>query len=601
MNLSPINPPKTDILIVDDTPLNLRLLSTMLSEEGYEVRQAISGKMALTAVQTSPPSLILLDIMMPDIDGYQVCSCLKENPKTADIPIIFLSALDDVLDKVKAFNVGGADYITKPFEFEEILARVKNQLALKEAKQRLSQLNYQLEKRVETRTKQLKIANQKLIEMALHDPLTGLPNRRFFMQELEAALRQAQENTDSQFAVLFLDCDRFKVVNDSLGHLVGDELLIALSRRLEQLLNPEDTLARLGGDEFIILLNPINETNQVINIANQILDALSSAFQLNGHEVFINTSIGITFWNPDYEDPEHLLRDADIAVYRAKALGRGRYHIFDSTMHIAAINVLELETELYRAIKQEELVVYYQPIVVLKTGKIVGFEALVRWKHPTRGLISPQTFIPIAEEIGLIIPIGNWVLSQSCRQLKIWQQQNQVDDSFFISVNLSTRQLTQVDLIESVDKIMNETQISPQCLKLEITESALMENPSMAIEIIQQLRQRGIKLGIDDFGTGYSSLSYLHYFPLDTLKIDKSFVKHLDSTSKNLGLVPVIINIAKILEMGVIAEGIETQAQLQQLIDLNCVLGQGYLFSRPVDPNQALQLVSENQKKKFIC
>jgi EAL domain-containing protein (putative c-di-GMP-specific phosphodiesterase class I) len=264
-------------------------------------------------------------------------------------------------------------------------------------------------------------------------------------------------------------------------------------------------------------------------------------------------------------------------------------------MHVAAINVLELETELHQAIKQQELVVYYQPIVVLNTGKIIGFEALVRWQHPSRGLIFPQSFIPIAEEIGLIIPIGNWVLRQSCEQLRIWQQQNLVDDSFFISVNLSTRQLAQLNLIEYVDQILAETQIHPQCLKLEITESALMENPTIAIEILQQLRQRGIQLGIDDFGTGYSSLSYLHYFPLDTLKIDQSFVKHLDETSENQGLVPVIINIAQILEMNIVAEGIETQAQLKQLIGLNCVLGQGYLFSPPVDEKEAINLVLSNE------
>ncbi|EAW37936.1 GGDEF domain-containing response regulator [Lyngbya sp. PCC 8106] len=600
MNQSHLNFIKADILIVDDTPMNLRLLSTMLSDQGYEVRQAINGKMALTAVQTCPPSLILLDIMMPDIDGYEVCSFLKNDPQTADIPIIFLSALDDVLDKVKAFKVGGVDYITKPFEFEEILARVKNQLALKDAKSKLSTLNSQLEKRVEQRKKQLEVANAKLLEMALHDPLTGLPNRRFLMEQLEQSLNRAKQDSQSQFAVLFLDCDRFKVVNDSLGHLVGDELLIALSRRLETLLNPDDILARLGGDEFIILLKSIHHSQQVTQIANSILEALSQPFQLEGYEVFINTSIGIALWHPNYENPEHLLRDADNAVYKAKALGRGRYHIFDSTMHVAAINTLELETELHKAIKEQELVVYYQPIVVLNTGQIVGFEALVRWQHPTRGLISPHSFIPIAEEIGLIIPLGQWVLHQSCQQLQTWKKQNLVDDSFFVSVNLSARQLTQLNLNEQVDQIIHDTQINPQCLKLEITESSLMENPQIAIEILKKFKQRGIQLGIDDFGTGYSSLSYLHYFPLDTLKIDQSFVKQIDENSKHLGLVPIIINIAKILEMNVIAEGIETPTQLRQLLSLNCKLGQGYLFSRPVNAEEAIRLVSSNQWQNLI-
>lgn len=584
---------KADILIVDDTLMNLRILSKMLSDQGYEVRQAISGKMALTAVQSSPPSLILLDIMMPDIDGYQVCSILKDDPQTIDIPIIFISALDDVLDKVRAFKSGAADYVTKPFEFEEILVRVQNQLALKEAKEKLSLLNAQLEKRVEKRSKQLEDANAKLLEMALHDPLTGLPNRRFLMQSLEQALHQIKQDETAKFAVLFLDCDRFKVVNDSLGHLVGDELLIALSKRLKTLLRKTDTLARLGGDEFTLLLNPIQDINSVIEISDRILNTLLYPFYLlNQYEVFINASIGISIGSVSYENPEHLLRDADTAVYRAKALGRGQYHIFDSTLHINAINILELETELHRAIEKEELVVYYQPIVVLETQKIIGFEALIRWQHPTRGLISPQSFIPIAEEIGLIIPIGNWVLHRSCYQLYTWQQQGIVDENFFISVNLSTRQLTQLELIEKVDRILSQTQINPHCLKLEITESALMDNPRIAIEILQQLRSRGIQLGIDDFGTGYSSLSYLHDFPLDTLKIDQSFVKQIDETSKSLGLVPVIVNIARILEMNIVAEGIETSTQLQQLIRLNCTLGQGYLFSPPVDEKTAAQLVS---------
>ena len=597
---SPPDFAQADILIVDDTPMNLQLLSTMLGEQGYEVRQANSGKMALTAVQTCPPSLILLDIMMPDIDGYQICSCLKADQKTADIPVIFLSALDDVLDKVKAFKVGGADYITKPFEFEEILARVQNQLALKSAKQKLDDLHSQLEQRVRQRSKQLEIANAKLLEMAFRDPLTKLPNRRYLMRELERAVEQVNHDPGAQFALLFLDCVRFKVVNDSLGTLVGDELLVALGRRLETLLDSGDTLARLGGDEFTIILNPLESSNRVIRVANSILEALSQPFQLDGHEVFINASIGIALGHSDCEDPEHLLRDADTAVYRAKALGRGRYHIFDSAMHAAAINILELETELHRAIKKQEFVLYYQPIVVLNTGKIVGFEALVRWLHPTRGLVSPGCFIPIAEEIGLIIPIGNWVLSESCRQLKNWQRENLVDDSFFISVNLSTRQLAQLDLLAFVDEILNETGINSQCLKLEITESALMENPPVAVEILGQLRSRGIQLGIDDFGTGYSSLSYLHSFPLDTLKIDQSFVKQINENSDYLGLVPVIINIAQILNMNVVAEGIETSAQLQKLTALNCRLGQGYFFSRPLDARRAIDLVLSNELAEKI-
>lgn len=596
---------KEDILIVDDTPENLRLLSKMLTKEGYNIRKALNGQMALTAVQSVVPDLILLDIMMPSMDGYQVCKHLKADPRTAEIPVIFLSALSDAFDKVKAFGVGGADYITKPFQLEEVLTRVQNQLTLKAAKIQNQQINAQLEERVKERTHQLELANQELkreisermllqeqlLKMALYDALTGLPNRFLFMERLEQALKRAKQHPDYRFAVLFLDCDRFKVVNDSLGHFVGDELLVALARRLEASLNQTDTLARLSGDEFAILLTEIENINSVTLIADEILKALSFPFQLKRQEVFINASIGITLSNLNYEQSEYLLRDADTAMYRAKTLGKGQYQIFDSEMHNAAIEVLQLENDLRRAVNQQEFIVHYQPIIALTTGKIVGFEALVRWNHPQQGLISPTLFIPIAEETGLINPIGNWVLREACYQLQQWHHQKLTDYPLTMSVNLSVRQFAQPDLIEQIDTILAETQLNPQSLKLEITESVIMKNSQPVKVILQQLQERQIQLCIDDFGTGYSSLSYLHNFPIDNIKIDRSFISSLNGNSDNLGLISAIMNIAQALKMSVTAEGIETAQQLEQLRVLNCDFGQGYLFSKPLDGKNATNLI----------
>ena len=593
MNHYNLDPTRTeDILIVDDTPDNLHLLSRMLTRQGYNVRKALSGPMALTAVQTVAPDLILLDIMMPEMDGYEVCQNLKADAKTAEIPIIFLSALDDVLDKVKGFQVGGVDYITKPFQFEEVLIRVQNQLALRAAELEIRVLNAELEARVKERTQELEATNTQLLEMALHDSLTGLPNRALLMTDLRRSIHQAKANLNYQFAVLFLDCDRFKVVNDSLGHLVGDELLILIAHRLSCYVKPQNTLARLGGDEFAILLTEIPNFHDVTILSDQILQCFSQPFNLERHEIFINASIGIVIGNCEYNEPEHLLRDADTAMYRAKALGKGQYHLFDPVMHTAALERLQLETDLRRGIEQEELVVHYQPIVSLITGRISGFEALVRWRHPKRGLIPPGLFIPIAEETGLITAIGYWVLSESCHQLRTWQQQNSIDPNLFVSVNLSVKQFAQPNLLEQIDQVLEHSQLSPDCLKLEITESAIMDNHQDVATILKELRKRRILISIDDFGTGYSSLSYLHSFPVDTLKIDKSFVQRLNLTSENIGLIPVIISLAKTMNMNVVAEGIELVDQLKILRELDCGFGQGYFFAKPLPGEELINLLS---------
>ncbi len=606
MNYEHLDSNKKDILIIDDMADNLRVLSSILTREGYNVRKALNWQMALTATQTVLPDLILLDIMMPEVDGYEICQTFKAWELTADIPVIFISALDDVFDKVKAFQMGGVDYITKPFEFQEVLVRVKNQLALRSARLEILKLNIELEHRVKQRTGELEKAlkklqqeinsrqklQSKLLEIALHDSLTGLPNRVLFIRRLENALNRAQQESSYQFAVLFLDCDRFKVVNDSLGHLVGDELLIAIAHRLQACLIPIHTLARLGGDEFGILLENITDINIAIQVAESVLQQLSLAFKLSRYEVFMNASIGISWGNKDYDRPEYLLRDADTAMYRAKAQGKAKYHVFNPAMHQEAIQLLELENDLRRAVERQEFIVYYQPIVSLTTGRISGFEALVRWQHPTRGLVSPTEFIPVAEETGLINAINTWVLQSACHQLSIWQHHPVTPEPLTMSVNLSARLFLQPNLLEQIDRIIYENKINPAYLELEITESVIMENTDAIKIILQQLKQRKIKLIMDDFGTGYSSLSYLHSFPLNALKIDKSFVKRMQDNKDNMGLVPAMIGIANSMGMTAIAEGVETQEQLAQLRSFNCDFAQGYLFSKPIEQQLVLKLLA---------
>jgi diguanylate cyclase (GGDEF)-like protein len=618
-----------NILVVDDTPENLRLLSRILTKEGYHVQGVERGSTAFKLIQAKPPDLILLDIKIPDISGYEICQQLKANPATCDIPVIFISVLDDVVDKVKALNMGGIDYISKPFHIAEVLARIKNQLNLLEAKAEIRQLNAELEARVRQRTiqleaeitqhkrtqQQLKASNReleqevkerqrvqrKLLHMAWHDTLTGLPNRALLMSTLSEAIDRKQQDKNYQFALLFLDFDHFKVVNDSLGHLVGDELLVAVAFRLRSCLNSQQTLARLGGDEFTILLEEIEDVSEATTISELILEQFSYPFYLrNTYEIFINASIGIVLGTEDYEQPEQVLRDADAAMYAAKDSGKACYKIFDQTMHTRALIRLQLETDLRLAVERQDFLLHYQPIVSLKTGRLLGFEALLRWNHPTQGLIYPDSFIPIAEETGLIIPIGSWVFKEACEQLQTWKNQNfdrdkkTFDSRLKLSVNLSVKQFLQPDLVNEFQKIMQFHNIHGKSLKLEITESSIMKNIEEVIQILQQFKALKIQLSIDDFGKGYSSLSYLQKLPIDTLKIDRSFVKNMDENKDNLQIVQTIVTLAHNLGVGAIAEGIETKQQLSRLRTLGCEWGQGNLFSKPLNSHQAGQLIARN-------
>ena len=437
-----------------------------------------------------------------------------------------------------------------------------------------------------------KQAEKQLLHNAFHDALTGLPNRALFMDRLKQALAEVKKGDGYSFGVLFLDLDRFKVVNDSLGHQIGDQLLVATARRLESCLRPGDIVARLGGDEFAIILDRVKHVSDAVHAAERIREHLALPFNLSGHEVFISASIGIALNQTASELPEEIIRNADTAMYRAKDQGRGCFELFDKGMHVRNAALSQLETGLRRALARNEFRVHYQPIISLESWRISGFEALLRWEHPEHGYISPLKFIPVAEEAGLIIEIGQWVLREACQQLRAWQDQFPSDPPLSISVNLSGKQFSQPDLIDCISQILNETGLDASSLKIEITESAIIENIDAAALMLKRIKALGIRLCLDDFGTGYSSLSYLHRFPIDTLKIDRSFVSRIN-LPKNVEIVKTILTLARNLGMDVVAEGVETREQVLQLTGLNCEYVQGYLLSKPIDGRAMRELISE--------
>jgi diguanylate cyclase (GGDEF)-like protein/PAS domain S-box-containing protein len=694
------------ILIVDDEPQNRKLLEALLQPEGYATRTAGTGEEALAAVTQAPPDLILLDVMMPGMDGYQVAKTLKGDPLTSNIPIIMVTAQTDRSALLDGLDAGAEEFLTKPVNRAELWLRVRNLLRLKELRDLVDHQNEVLEKTVLARTAKLqrfrtamdatgdsiflvdiptskfievnatatrmfgysrqeflglgtlvleattqielerlrdaivggpvseslteaKIrrrdgwhlpveihrqaqtsdddsiavgvvrditereeAHLRLYQMAHHDALTGLPNRTLFYETLTKTLAQAKQS-DWGVALLYIDLDHFKNVNDTHGHAMGDTLLGQVSERLLRCVRLRDTVGRLGGDEFaiILILGERHEGAKVV--ADKIQAALAEPFTLGSYEVTVSASIGITSYPEDATDPELLIKYADTAMYRAKQQGRDTQCTFTPQMNVELLMQLSLEAALHKAIDREQFVIYYQPKVELESGRISGLEALLRWERPGHGLVSPKYFIPVLEETGLIVPVGSWVISAVCQQIKKWTLSGIGPTQ--VSVNVSGRQFVDHDLDEDVGRALLESGIDAPLLELELTESSLMQNTEATISALRALKRRGIELSIDDFGTGYSSLAYLQRFPIDKVKIDIAFVRNITGNTSEATIAQTIIQMAHSLKMKAIAEGVETPGQLAYLRHHGCDEMQGYYFSHPLSLKEIEKLLTNER------
>jgi diguanylate cyclase (GGDEF)-like protein/PAS domain S-box-containing protein len=698
-----------NILIVDDIPANLRLLVDTLDQHGYAVAVAQDGSEAITRAEFLQPDLILLDVMMPVMDGFEAAQHLKANERTRDIPIIFMTALADVEDKLAGFAAGGVDYVTKPFEIPEVVARINNQLALRaaqhavqvanqrlqleiEAHERLELAYQESEERYRTLVDMLPIAiivhaneriafansaalrltgsnaersivgsmtmeyvpqvfhedlqlrlrqasdgkgemqpmamqvmtidgkpidvelsgakiqyggnyavmlvirdttEQREHEAALkhqanHDLLTGLPNRTLLLDRLNQAIARARRH-EGRLGVMFIDLDKFKYINDSLGHSAGDKLLCTVALRLAKCVRQCDTVARLGGDEFVLLVDGFDNEATLSALAQRVVPTLAAPIDLNGQEHCITCSIGIGIYPQDGADTEELLKRADIAMYRAKETGRNNYQFFTPQMQTRMDNQLNLEKLLKQAVHRNEFVLHYQPQVSLQTGRIVGMEALVRWQSPEFGLLWPNRFIPFAEESDLILSIGDWVLNEACRQANEWRQAGL--PLVPIAVNVSGVQFSQKKIELQVQQILQQHHLNARFLELEITESASMRDPENTILWMQRLKEVGVSLAIDDFGTGYSNLSFLKRFPVNKLKIDKSFVRGLTSDPQDFAITTAVVRMARSLGLCVVAEGVETDGQLRLLAAESCDEIQGFYFSKPLPSDAAASIL----------
>ncbi len=577
------NDSKARILIIDDEPTIRNLLREVLSEK-YECAEAGSAEDALAQLRVEKFNLIISDINMPGISGLEMTPQVLEI--APDTIIIMISGEPNIESAIKAMRVGAFDYITKPFTFDLVEAVVSR--ALEHQALRLTKKHYEnnLEELVAVRTTELheqiaerQCAEEKISRMAYYDSLTELPNPTLFRNRLSQELFSSNGN-GQRSATVFLALDRFKNINDTLGHEIGDELLREVARRITNSIRHTDTAAYFGGAEFALLFTSVGGAEDTVKIAQNIRNALLPPFNCAGHTLHVTASLGISLSPNDGNDCQILLQNAGTALYRARQRGGDTCQFFTNDMHEIAVKRLSLENSLRLALERDEFILYYQPKINMQSGKFFGMEALVRWQHPTLGLVPPNDFIPIAEDTGLITPLGEWVLRAACRQNVAWQRAGL--PALCVSVNFSLRQFQQTNLVEMIDQMILESGLDPKYLEMELTESAVMKDTAQAIETLNRLKLLGIKISLDDFGTGYSCLSYLKTLPIDVLKIDRAFVRNITTDSKDTAIVKTIVTLADNLKLETIVEGVETEEQIALLSGLGCNNFQGYFFSKPI-------------------
>ncbi|MHB1581020.1 MAG: putative bifunctional diguanylate cyclase/phosphodiesterase [Acidithiobacillus sp.] len=620
------------ILIVDDQDANVLLLERMLRGAGYASIASTTASHAVCELhRKNRYDLILLDLQMPGTDGFRIMERLKAIELDGYLPVLVITAQPE--HKLRALQAGAKDFISKPFDLPEVLTRIHNMLEvrllyreskhhrraleqtvhkLREAESGLRSTEASLSKEkaaLDEYILQLRQANEHLVVATIkaheladqvqaardqmdytaqHDALTGLPNRLLLQDRLGQAIEAARRQ-ERPLAVMFLDLDRFKYINDSLGHAMGDQLLQSVAQRLKGGLRHSDTISRQGGDEFVVLLPNIEHAEDAALSADKILAALTPPHHIGEHALHISVSIGISIYPDDGQDTETLLKSADSAMYYAKENGRNTYKFFEQQMNARAIQRQSIETGLRRALERQEFVLHYQPVIHLLSGKTVGVEALIRWQHPERGILLPEEFVPIAEECGLILPMGRWVLREACSQAQAWMQAG--FPPITVAINTSAFEFRGKDFIENIRATLAETGLAPHLLELEMTETVLMSDSVSTNSVLNALVGMGIKLAIDDFGTGYSSLSYLRQYPVDALKIDQSFVGQMTSSADSAAIVSAVISLGINLKKQTVAEGIETAEQHALLLALHCDEGQGYYFSPPVPAGEFAALL----------
>jgi diguanylate cyclase (GGDEF)-like protein len=590
--MSPAETAPCRLLVVDDNEDNRALLARRLTKRGYEVVEADCGPVALQLISEQDFDLVLLDIMMPGIDGIEVLKTIRLTRSPDHLPVLMVTAKAGITDIVEALELGANDYIVKPIEFSTAFARIRTQIARKQAQQAVEQslqklvkINQELEIQIAERNR----SDAKSHYLTYHDALTGLGNRLLFQDQLARALQRARDQDRANLAVLFIDVDDFKGINDTLGHTVGDVLLATVAERLRRCVREADTVARMGSDEFAVILTDIRHPLDASLLADKIAAAIAVPQNVGGQQILLDVSIGIALAPNDGDEPELLLSNAHLALQGAKTEGRDARCFFEAEMNARARARRLLKTDLRKALAAGQFELFYQPLFNIPDRAISGFEALLRWHHPDRGLISPAEFIPLAEESGLIVPLGEWVLRQACEEAARWPGQQS------IAVNISPVQFRSPRLMQCILTALTASGMPAHRLELEITETVLLDDDSETIALLHRLRDAGVRISLDDFGTGYSSLGYLRRFPFDKMKIDRSFVRDLGDDKGTMAIVRALIDLARNLGMVTTAEGVETKEQLDWLQNEHCTEIQGYLLSRPVPATEIRQLLQGDQ------